>query len=142
VLADNANPANGPLWNAAHDGRFSTAVASGGEGDDVITAAARVRLVADGGVGNDVLTGRARNDTLRGGDGDDMLTGGLGADRFLFDADDGTDVITDFSRVQSDRVVLEGSGALAFSSSVFTFGATTVTATNGHVWAAADFLFA
>lgn len=108
----------------------------------MITAAARVRLVADGGVGNDVLTGGARNDTLRGGDGDDMLTGGLGADRFLFDADDGTDVITDFSRVQSDRVVLEGSGALAFSSSVFTFGATTVTATNGHVWAAADFLFA
>jgi Ca2+-binding RTX toxin-like protein len=142
LLADNAEPANGPLWNPGYDGRFSTALADGGAGDDVITAAARVRLVADGGVGDDALEGGARNDVLRGGDGNDVLTGGLGGDRFVFDATDGADAIIDFSRAQGDRVVLEGPGTLAFSGTGFTFGATSVTATNGHAWSAADFLFA
>jgi Ca2+-binding RTX toxin-like protein len=142
LLADNPDPSNGPDWNPGYDGRFSTAAADGGLGNDVITVAARVRLVADGGEGNDALTGGARNDALRGGDGNDVLAGGLGPDRFLFDAADGTDAITDFTRWQGDKVVLEGPGALAFSGNSFTFGATSVTATNGHLWAAADFLFA
>jgi Ca2+-binding RTX toxin-like protein len=93
-------------------------------------------------VGDDALEGGARNDVLRGGDGNDVLTGGLGGDRFVFDATDGADAIIDFSRAQGDRVVLEGPGTLAFSGTGFTFGATSVTATNGHAWSAADFLFA
>lgn len=141
LLADNGAPGNGPLWNPACDGRFSTAVADGGAGNDTITVLGRVRLVADGGQGDDVLTGGVGNDILRGGDGNDVLTGGLGADRFLFDADDGADVIADFARRQGDRVVLEGPGVFAFSGSSFAFGATAVTAANGHVWAAADFQF-
>ncbi|MEM7172816.1 MAG: hypothetical protein AAF530_21815 [Pseudomonadota bacterium] len=54
------------------------------------------RLV--GGSGDDYLDGGRAGDTLIGGDGDDTLTGGRGADTFVFEQDDGRDVITDFLR--------------------------------------------
>ncbi|WP_291297296.1 Ig-like domain-containing protein [Elioraea sp.] len=141
LLADNASPANGPLWNRNYDGRFSVLDVDLGEGEDTVIAT-DVRLVADGGAGNDALVGGIRNDSLTGGDGDDVLTGGLGADRFLFDSDDGTDIITDFSTIQGDKVVLEGGGGPVIAGASFTFGTTTVTAANGHFWTAADFLLA
>jgi Ca2+-binding RTX toxin-like protein len=37
------------------------------------------------------------NDTLEGGAGDDTLTGGDGFDRFIYNAGDGNDVVTDFN---------------------------------------------
>jgi Ca2+-binding RTX toxin-like protein len=42
------------------------------------------------------MVGGAGDDTLLGGRGNDILTGGAGADRFLIEAGDGRDVITDF----------------------------------------------
>jgi hypothetical protein len=141
LLADNAAPANGALWNAGYDGRFSVLEVELGEGNDSVTAV-DVRLLARGGAGNDAITGGRRNDAIDGGDGDDMLTGGAGADRFLFDAADGADTVSDFSAAQGDKIVLAAGGALAVAGAGFTYGSTSVTATNGHVWTAADFLFA
>lgn len=62
--------------------------------------------VVDGGVGNDFVFGGIGNDTLTGGDnndqvngegGNDSLTGGNGVDSFVFLANSGVDVITDFT---------------------------------------------
>ena len=56
----------------------------------------------DGGAGNDVLIGDAgdffgSSDTLTGGKGDDFLMGGKGADTFVFNTNDGNDVIAAFA---------------------------------------------
>lgn len=65
-----------------------------------------------GGEGNDVIVGGAGNDVLEGGAGADVLTGGAGADTFIFRGTDidgnggAPDVITDFSRVEKDRISL------------------------------------
>jgi VCBS repeat-containing protein len=144
LLADNAAPGNGSFWRGGYDGRFSTATVDGGAGDDSIevVAASLAKLVALGGSGNDTIRGGAGADDIAGGDNNDLLTGGLGADRFRFDGSDGTDQIADFSVAQADRVVLSGSDTLALAGIGFTFGTTSVTAANGHVWTAADFLFA
>ncbi|MTH95043.1 hypothetical protein E1297_03415, partial [Roseibium sp. RKSG952] len=58
----------------------------GGVGEDT--------LVGNG--GSDTLYGGDDDDTLIGGDGDDTIAGGDGFDRFEFDGDDGTNIITDF----------------------------------------------
>jgi Ca2+-binding RTX toxin-like protein len=141
LLADNPNPGNGGLWNAGYDGRFSVARVLAGEGDDVVTAAGRSRLEAFGGVGNDTITGALGNDLIVGGDGNDVLFGGAGADRFRFDNADGSDTIIDFSAAQGDKVQLSSGGSYTLAGTSFTYGTTTVTADNGHVWTAADFLF-
>lgn len=59
----------------------------GGTGDDIIY----------GGKDRDILIGEAGNDILSGDRGDDTLTGGAGRDTFVFRAESGVDVITDFS---------------------------------------------
>ncbi len=84
LLADNPGTGNGSQWNASYDGRFSTAIASGGEGDDRIEAQGRVRLEADGGEGRDTLTGSVRDDSLVGGLGEDLLIGGGDGGSFRF----------------------------------------------------------
>jgi Ca2+-binding RTX toxin-like protein len=65
-----------------------------------------------GGMGNDVMYGEEGNDTLSGGSGNDTLTGGTGNDHFVFDAltlsSGNTDIITDFSTNQNDKIVLSG----------------------------------
>ena len=75
----------------------------GGDGND--------RLY--GGEGDDQLFGDDGNDILEGGAGADTLTGGGGADTFIFRSTDFTvgksapmDIITDFSRVQGDKISL------------------------------------
>jgi len=140
LLAGNADPANGPFWFPNYDGRVSIAKVNAGAGDDVIIAEARVRLVADGGAGNDTIRGADANDIITGGDGDDVLFGGGGADRFRFDRDDGNNTILDFSRAEGDRIVLLEGAGVALSGTSFTYGTTTVTAANGHLWSAADFI--
>lgn len=87
----------------------------------------------DGGSGNDTIRGNGGKDTLFGGDGDDRVTGGTGADilvggagndeligqrdgaadLFVFGAEDGTDVITNFENGR-DRIEIE-SGASRFA---------------------------
>ncbi len=85
LLADNpGGSGNGPLWDPAYDGRFSTAIAFGGTGEDRIEAQGSVRLQADGGEGHDTLIGTLRNDTLIGGLGEDTLTGGGDGGSFRF----------------------------------------------------------
>jgi Ca2+-binding RTX toxin-like protein len=65
--------------------------------------------------GNDRLVGRGGNDTIVGGSGDDVIVGGAGldqvyggsgADLFVFDKDDGVDVLFDFSTSEGDRIQL------------------------------------
>jgi Ca2+-binding RTX toxin-like protein len=70
---------------------------SGRGGDDII----------DGGAGDDVIDGGAGNDIIFGGTGRDILTGGSGADRFVIGSlIFGTERITDFNRVEGDRLDL------------------------------------
>lgn len=72
----------------------------GGEGND--------RLI--GSYNQDIVDGEAGNDELTGGlYNDDILTGGTGADRFIFNANDGIDTITDFSPID-DTIVVSASG--------------------------------
>jgi Ca2+-binding RTX toxin-like protein len=58
----------------------------GGAGDDLLV----------GGAGLDVLLGGPGDDTLEGGLGLDILKGGTGADHFVFNWNDGPDIVTDF----------------------------------------------
>ena len=47
-------------------------------------------------------------DVLNGGDGNDRLTGGAGADIFVLDkSDSGTDIITDFSVLDGDKILID-----------------------------------
>ena len=58
----------------------------------------KLAVGVDGAAGADVMMAGAGRDTLLGGAGDDALTGGAGRDVFLFDANDGVDLITDFQQ--------------------------------------------
>jgi Ca2+-binding RTX toxin-like protein len=71
-----------------------------------------------GNAGANTLSGGLGDDTLDGGLGLDTLTGGKGADMFRFstDFDSNADVITDFSRTQGDKIVLDMSIFTAFTS--------------------------
>lgn len=146
LLADNGFGSNGTQWRPGYDGRFSKAQVEAGLGDDVIlvSAATHVALIANGGAGNDMIAGGRGADLLTGGADNDLLTGGLGADQFGFDNADGTELITDFYALQGDKVVILGGTAsdVAIAGSGFTFGTTSVTATNGHVFSSTDFVFA
>jgi Ca2+-binding RTX toxin-like protein len=51
--------------------------------------------------------GAAGNDTLLSGHQDDYLRGGGGADTFVFSPMNGADLITDFSSIQGDKIVLD-----------------------------------
>ncbi|MCC5641959.1 calcium-binding protein [Nostoc sp. CHAB 5824] len=66
----------------------------GGKGDDVLSGA-----YFYSNDDNDVIIGGAGNDTLTGAGGNDTLTGGVGNDIFLYNPNDGTDIITDFGGV-------------------------------------------
>ncbi len=89
---------NGQLVN----GQAGNDSITGGAGGDALTGAA----------GNDILRGNGGADSLTGNDGTDIMTGGTGADTFVFTAitDFGPagqeDVITDFNRVEGDRIRL------------------------------------
>ena len=132
-----------------------------GNGADVLRGSAGANVL-DAGGGNDMLYGGLGNDTLLGGAGDDflwgeggndILTGGLGVDRFAFDANNGSDRVTDFQD-GVDRIVIR-SGAESFgqvnvtydpgnlANTVLTFGGTTVTLVGVSYWniTASDFEF-
>ncbi|HET7708155.1 MAG TPA: hypothetical protein VFK50_01320 [Sphingomicrobium sp.] len=57
--------------------------------------------------GDDILVGTRNNDTLSGGAGNDVLTGNAGSDTFVFRANGGNDVVTDFDASEGDRVMLD-----------------------------------
>ncbi|MBD2018969.1 esterase-like activity of phytase family protein, partial [Leptolyngbya sp. FACHB-36] len=79
-------------------------IAGGDAGDLLIGSAFADTLVGEG--GDDTLLGQEGNDTLQGGLGADTLVGGAGSDVFVLANGEGTDVITDFSASQGDRIRL------------------------------------
>jgi Ca2+-binding RTX toxin-like protein len=50
-----------------------------------------------GGAGNDTVNGGGGNEVIWGEAGNDLLSGGIGADRFVFAAACGADLVTDFT---------------------------------------------
>jgi serralysin len=60
-----------------------------------------------GGAGNDTLAGQGGADRLNGGAGNDTLSGGAGADTFVFQANFGKDVVTDFAATGANHDLLE-----------------------------------
>lgn len=57
--------------------------------------------------GDDVLVGTRSGDWLEGGAGNDFMTGNGGGDTFVFRANGGNDVVTDFDGSEGDRVMLD-----------------------------------
>jgi Ca2+-binding RTX toxin-like protein/3',5'-cyclic AMP phosphodiesterase CpdA len=78
----------------------------GGDGDDVLEGGIGNDAL-DGGSGDDELKGGLGRDRLAGGEGDDILSGGIGRDVFVFGANSGADIITDF-RSGQDSIELQG----------------------------------
>ncbi|QSL95137.1 M10 family metallopeptidase C-terminal domain-containing protein [Ectopseudomonas toyotomiensis] len=93
-------------------------------------ATGSIALNLTGNASNNLLIGNQGNNTLNGGDGSDVLvgmggfdtlTGGRGADTFRFDLSwlglsDGVDaLITDFRRLDGDKIQLQGDGVQSFS---------------------------
>ncbi len=99
------------------DGGAGNDVLNGDDGNDRIKGGSGNDVLA-GGDGKDHLNGGAGDDQLSGGDGRDKIylgagsdtaTGGGDADRFVFrseDLDGATDMITDFSLSEGDRLDL------------------------------------
>ncbi len=93
---------NGAGGNDSLNGQAGNDRLVGFAGNDSLTGLA----------GNDTLDGGAGNDLLLGGAGRDQMTGGAGADIFRFIAladsaiGSNRDVITDFSRIDGDRLDL------------------------------------
>ena len=96
----------------------------GGKDDDLLSGDEGADIVygnlgadwCDGGAGNDIVRGGQDDDKLFGQEGDDWLsgdkgsdtlTGGAGADIFHTFGDAGLDRVTDFSRAQGDRVLVD-----------------------------------
>lgn len=76
----------GNLGNDVINAEAGADVVLGGQGQDVIK----------GGSGSDLLSGDLGDDTLTGDSGFDVLTGGSGRDRFVLEAGNDLDTITDF----------------------------------------------
>ncbi|KAA0971292.1 type I secretion C-terminal target domain-containing protein [Aureimonas fodinaquatilis] len=82
------------------------AVIAGSNAADIIDAGNfKVAVILNGYEGDDQLTGTIYDDIIDGQAGNDVLTGGAGSDIFILAAN-GTDTITDFSRVQHDQLDL------------------------------------
>ena len=100
---------------AGQDTIEAVEVVIGSDGDDTIGGDGAANLLAGmrgddelaGGGGADTLWGGRGDDTLHGGPGPNRLTGGPGRDRFVFDAESGDAVITDFA---GDRIDLTAFG--------------------------------
>ena len=70
--------------------------------DLTLTGAANINGVGNG-LGNHLI-GNGGTNYLTGAGGNDTMSGGLGLDVFVFGAGSGVDVITDFSKVDNDKV--------------------------------------
>lgn len=91
----------------------------GGQGDDSLYGG-QGQDKLDGGAGDDALFGGQGDDIISGGtdDGsDDVLTGGPGNDKFVFDGEFGSDIITDFSANDKiDLTTFFGPGDVTFAT--------------------------
>jgi len=112
----------GAAFEASGDTLTGIENLTGGSGSDWLRGDGNANTLI-GNAGSDTLQGFAGLDTLIGGDGNDMLTGGAGkdtlaggagADKFVYSAigdspvggSSASDVITDFSHAQGDRIDL------------------------------------
>jgi hypothetical protein len=92
----------GGLGNDYIQGGIGSDTLIGGLGDDEV----------EGGLGNDIIRAGVGDDVIAGGKGDDRLDGGDGFDTYVFDANDGNDVILDsdgFGEVMYAGAALTGS---------------------------------
>jgi len=92
------------------------------------------------GDGNDIVRGNASQNWVWGGRGNDTLAGRAGNDVFAFGPSSGADVIEDFA--VGDRVwLMDGVRVASLAANVATLSdGATVTAANGYLWQAADFV--
>ena len=103
----------GTAGNDTYDYSARTApqLVSAQGGNDTVTGGAGADSL-NGGANNDTLIGGGGADSLTGGTGSDILTGGTGADSFIFGdiTEFGPagqeDVITDFNRIEGDKIRL------------------------------------
>jgi subtilisin-like proprotein convertase family protein len=92
------------------------------------------------GDGADIVRGNAADNWIWGGRGNDTLAGREGRDVFAFGLSSGADVIEDFSAGESVWL-LDGVRVASISGAVATLtGGATITAGNGHLWQASDFV--
>jgi len=124
--------ARGGQQNDFVQGNSGNDLVFGDRGDDIVHGGKGADLV-QGNTGNDVVLGDDGDDIIRGGQGDDQvfggqgadllfgdlgndsLTGGSGADAFHFPAgSQGRDLITDFTRGEGDRIVIDSPLAANF----------------------------
>jgi serralysin len=109
----------GEIGNDTINGMAGADVVYAGVGDDIV----------NGGDGNDTIWGEAGNDTLFGGNGNDFILGQDGTDIIVFDqgtdtgyggtgadtfkwtvANQGADVVADFSHAEGDKISLDHTG--------------------------------
>jgi Ca2+-binding RTX toxin-like protein len=112
VIAEVEN-VQGSAYNDTLTGNSSANKLMGLNGVDTLNGAGGDDQL-EGGNGNDTLNGGANNDTLVGGANLDVMTGGSGADRFVYHSaseagvEGSSDLITDFSAAQGDKIDLSG----------------------------------
>jgi Ca2+-binding RTX toxin-like protein len=88
----------------------------GGIGGDVVGVTGSSNVLF-GDEGDDRIFANGSGNTLIGGTGNDVLSGDVGADRFMFASGDGSDVISNFTAAQDDKIVLSGyAGVSSFGS--------------------------
>jgi len=97
VGGKDADTLSGDAGNDIVYGNIGNDTIAGGAGDDIVR----------GGQDNDVATGGAGADWMSGDRGDDTVSGGSGADIFHTFGEAGLDRVTDFSRAEGDRVMLD-----------------------------------
>ena len=73
----------------------------------------------DGGKGNDTLSGGAGNDSLWGGAGDDKLYGGDDTDVFIYKANEGKDIIYDWTSDDMLTILKSDGSEGSFTNSSF-----------------------
>ena len=138
---------------------LATGIATGAaSGTDTFTGVSRARgsnfndTIHGDGAGN-VVEGQGGNDLLDGRGGNDTLIGGQGADTIVYANGGGSDVVTDFSHAQGDKIDLTGVNnvfninqvyALSGGSTINFGGGNTLTLTGVSIASltAADFVFA
>ena len=79
----------------------------GNQGNDIINAGDGNNLIF-GGLGDDFIVAGSGNDIIYGNEGNDTLMGGAGADRYVFNPGDGTDLVMGFSASEGDVLDLQG----------------------------------
>ncbi|MDJ0719124.1 MAG: S8 family serine peptidase [Prochloraceae cyanobacterium] len=121
TLAGNTRNGVGNNLNNILIGNAASNILNGAAGNDILNGAGGNDIIA-GAAGNDRIFGAAGNDRLIGGAGRDVLVGGIGADRFVFNSiSERIDVISDFNRIQGDKIVINRRGFGATSTAEFRF---------------------